>query len=77
MDGQRNTDPPRTATIFTDNQAAIQACAHPRRSSGQQSVREISCLVEALRGIGCYVRIRLDTGARGCSGQQMSGQVGQ
>ncbi|KAJ5533430.1 reverse transcriptase [Penicillium frequentans] len=66
---------PRTATIFTDNQAAIRACAHPQRSSGQHTVREISCLVEALRGIGCHVRIRWIPGHVGVAGNERADRL--
>jgi hypothetical protein len=41
--------PARRMTIFTDNQAAIQACAHPRRSSGQQILCNIAIQIENLR----------------------------
>ncbi|KGO73013.1 reverse transcriptase [Penicillium italicum] len=41
--------PARTMTIFTDNQAAIQVCAQPRRSSGQQIIRNITPRIEDLR----------------------------
>lgn len=75
-DGQRNTgQTPRTTTIFTDNQAAIRACAHPQRSSGQHTVREISCLVEALRGIGCHVRIRWIPGHVGVAGNERADRL--
>ncbi|KAJ5544111.1 reverse transcriptase [Penicillium frequentans] len=63
-DGNRNTDQtPRTATIFTDNQAAIRACAHPQRSS------------EALRGIGCHVRIRWIPGHVGVAGNERADRL--
>ncbi|KAJ5993178.1 hypothetical protein N7451_008902 [Penicillium sp. IBT 35674x] len=75
-DGKRNADQtPRTATIFTDNQAAIRACAHSQRSSGQHTVREISCLVEALRGIGCHVRIRWIPGHVGVAGNERADRL--
>ena len=38
--------------IFTDNQAAIQACAAPRRSSGQYILHQISQLAAQLWGHG-------------------------
>ncbi|KAJ5543821.1 reverse transcriptase [Penicillium frequentans] len=60
-DGQRNT--------------AIRACAHLQRSSGQHTVREISCLVEALRGIGCHVRIRWIPGHVGVAGNERADRL--
>ncbi|KAJ5544164.1 hypothetical protein N7494_005443 [Penicillium frequentans] len=61
--------------IFTDNQAAIRACAHPQRSSGQHTVREISCLVEALRNTGCHVRIRWIPGHVGVAGNERADRL--
>lgn len=74
-DGLRITVAPRTATIFTDNQAAVRACAHPQRSFGQHTVREISCLVEALRNIGCHVRIRWIPGHMGVAGNERADRL--
>ncbi|KAL3485458.1 hypothetical protein BJX62DRAFT_38398 [Aspergillus germanicus] len=45
---QRGT--PGSAVILTDNQAAIQACSSPSRSSGQHILCGIIRHLEALRG---------------------------
>lgn len=49
--------PACTTTIFTDNQAAIQACTHPRRSSGQHILRNIAIQIETLRLAAWSIRI--------------------
>lgn len=62
--------PARTMTIFTDNQAAIQACAHPRRSSGQQILRNIAIQIENLRLAAWRVRIHWIPGHMGVHGNE-------
>ncbi|KAJ5481448.1 hypothetical protein N7475_000260 [Penicillium sp. IBT 31633x] len=62
--------PARTMTIFTDNQAAIQACSHPRRSSGQQILRNITIQIENLRLAAWRVRIHWIPGHMGVHGNE-------
>jgi ribonuclease HI len=62
--------PARTMTIFTDNQAAIHACAHPRRSSGQQILRNIAIQIENLRLAAWRVRIHWIPGHMGVHGNE-------
>ncbi|KAJ5481378.1 reverse transcriptase [Penicillium sp. IBT 31633x] len=62
--------PARTMTIFTDNQAAIQACSHPRRSSGQQILRNIAIQIENLRLAAWRVRIHWIPGHMGVHGNE-------
>ncbi|ODM16193.1 hypothetical protein SI65_08192 [Aspergillus cristatus] len=47
-----NPDRSRQVVVFIDNQAAIQACEHPGRSSGQYILRYIARVVNALREQG-------------------------
>ncbi|KAJ6118425.1 reverse transcriptase [Penicillium samsonianum] len=64
------TAPARTMTIFTDNQAAIQACSHPRRSSGQQILRNITIQIENLRLAAWRIRIHWIPGHMGVHGNE-------
>ncbi|OGE47295.1 hypothetical protein PENARI_c051G09258 [Penicillium arizonense] len=57
-------------TIFTDNQAAIRACASPGRSSGQQFLRRIIRVIDRLRSLRYTVRIPWVPGHAGVCGNE-------
>ena len=56
--------------IFTDNQAAIQACAAPRRSSGQYILHQISQLAAQLWGHGWNIQLQWLPGHEGVYGNE-------
>ncbi|KAJ5094940.1 reverse transcriptase [Penicillium argentinense] len=60
----------RTATIFTDNQAAIRACAEPRRGSGQGILRSIVKYVDNLNRKGWKIRLQWIPGHNGVYGNE-------
>ena len=63
-------DQTRIGIIFTDNQAAIQACAAPRRSSGQYILHQISQLAARLRGHGWNIQLQWLPGHEGVYGNE-------
>lgn len=74
---QRATHPlsgPRIFTIFADNQAAIQACARPGRSSGQFILRGIVHQINELSQLGWAVRIHWCPGHMGVNGNEKADQ---
>ena len=56
--------------IFTDNQAAIQACAAPGRSSGQYILRQISQLAAQLQERGWNIQLQWLPGHEGVYGNE-------
>ena len=63
-------DHTRIGIIFTDNQAAIQACAAPGRSSGQYILRQISQLAAQLQGRGWNIQLQWLPGHEGVYGNE-------
>ena len=63
-------DQTRIGIIFTDNQAAIQACAAPGRSSGQYILRQISQLAAQLQGRGWNIQLQWLPGHEGVYGNE-------
>jgi len=63
---------PKKMVIFTDNQAAIQACHHPSRASGQYIVRAITEKVDTLRAAGWHVLIQWIPGHEGAHGNELA-----
>jgi len=59
-----------TAIIFTDNQAAIQACSGPGRSSGQYILREITRTTSRLQKHGWKIRLYWLPGNEGIHGNE-------
>ena len=52
----------RIGIIFTDNQAAIQACASPRSSSGQYILHQIFQLAVQVQGCGWNIQLQWTPG---------------
>ena len=52
----------RIGIIFTDNQAAIQACASPRSSSGQYILHQISQLAAQVQGCEWNIQLQWTPG---------------
>ena len=75
-DGQRSIESRRAATIFTDNQAAILACASAAYSWPADGAGDlVSGGSTAVHRMPCAHP--LDTRTRGRSGQRASGQNGE
>jgi Endonuclease-reverse transcriptase/RNase H len=64
---------PREATIYTDNQAAIQACGAPRRSSGQYILRRIVNRISQLHD--WRIQIQWVPGHEGVPGNEVADQL--
>jgi ribonuclease HI len=59
-----------SAVIFTDNQAAIQACQDPRKSSGQYIIKHIVEKIDRLHAAGWSVTIQWIPGHEGAEGNE-------
>ncbi|ODM15241.1 hypothetical protein SI65_09182 [Aspergillus cristatus] len=59
-----------TAIIFTDNQAAIQACSAPGRPSGQYILSEITCTASRLQECGWDIQLYWLPGHEGIYGNE-------
>ena len=59
-----------STVIFTDNQAAIQACQDPRRSSGQYIVKQIVEKIDMLHATGWSITIQWIPGHEGAEGNE-------
>ena len=68
QDAFPDADP--STVIFTDNQAAIQACQDPRRSSGQYIVKQIVEKIDKLHATGWSITIQWIPGHEGTEGNE-------